>query len=110
MTSKDNYLKHIHDLTYFYVKKRYKKHCKNNNITFIEKQNLHEKVKNIFIDEKSKYEQFILKSLHDDFSVVDIDKVNTIFNDMQEDTEFICKRITEIIDQHQIDKGYYKIE
>ena len=110
MTTKDNYLKHIQDLTYFYVKKRYKKYCKNNNIKFIEKKDLQEKVKSIFINEKSKYEDFIFKSLENDFSVVDLDKVHTILNEMREDTEFICKRITEIIDQHQIDKGYYTSE
>ena len=102
------YLKHIQDLTYFYIKKRYKKHCKKNNLEFIPKDDLYPLVEKLFVDEKKKYKKYIFESLTEDFGTINEEEVNQIFEDMQEDSEFICKRITEIIDEHQIEKGYYK--
>ena len=107
--TKDNrYLKHIQDLTYFYIKKRYKKHCKKNNIEFIQREDLSNLVEKLFVDEKEKYKKYISEKLEEDFDQIDKKEVEQIFNDMQDDSEMICKRITEIIDEHQIKKGYYK--
>ena len=105
---KDNkYLKHIQDLTYFYIKKRYKKHCKKNNIEFIPKEDLYEIVKKLFCEEKDKYKKYIFEKIEEDFGDYDEKEVNEIFEDMQEDSDFICKRISEIIDEHQQKKGFY---
>ena len=102
------YLKHIQDLTYFYIKKRYKKHCKKNDIEFIEKDDLYGVVKKLFVSEKEKYKKYIFEKLGEDFGDFDQEEVNQIFEDMQEDSDMICTRITEIIDEHQVKKGYYK--
>jgi len=104
----NKYMKHIQDLTYFYTKKRYKKHCKRNDIDFIKKEDLYDVVKKIFVSEKEKYKKYIFEKLTEDFGDFDEEEVNQIFEDMQEDADMICKRITEIIDEHQVKKGYYK--
>jgi hypothetical protein len=103
----NKYLKHIQDLTYFYIKKRYKKHCKKNNIDFIKREDLYNLVEKLFVDEKKKYKKYIFEKLEEDFGEIDEGEVNQIFVDMQDDSEMICKRITEIIDEHQEKKGYY---
>ena len=104
---KNKYLKHIQDLTYFYIKKRYKKHCKKNDIEFIKREDLYNLVEKLFVEEKEKYKKYIFEKLEEDFGEIDEEEVNQIFDDMQDDSEMICKRITEIIDEHQVKKGYY---
>lgn len=103
----NKYLQHIQDLTYFYVKKRYKKYCKNKNIDFIPASELFKVVKEIFLDENAKYKKYIIENLEEDFGKIDIDEVNKILIDMEDDSDMICKRISEMIDEHQIKKGFY---
>lgn len=103
----NKYLQHIQDLTYFYVKKRYKKYCKKNNIDFIPACELFMVVKKIFLDENIKYKKYIIDNLEEDFGKIDIDEVNKILTDMEDDSDMICKRISEMIDEHQIKQGFY---
>ena len=108
-SKKENkYLQHIQDLTYFYIKKKYKKHCKKKSIEFIAKDDLYDVVKNLFVSEKDKYKKYIFEKLEEDFGEINKKEIDEIFEDMQEDSDMICTRISEVIDEHQIKKGYYK--
>ena len=80
---------------------------KNGYSLFIKREDLYNLVEKLFVDEKEKYKKYIFEKLEEDFGEIDEEEVNQIFDDMQDDSEMICKRITEIIDEHQVKKGYY---
>ena len=103
----DKYTKHIHDLTYFYIKKKYKKYCKKKQIKFIKKDDINVTIKDIFIKDKEKYRMYILDTLREDFKEIDETEINQIITDMIEDADFICKRLSDIIDEYQIKQGFY---
>ena len=103
-------MKHIYDLTYFYIKKKYKKILKKKQVDFIIREELFDTIKELLVtkDEKQKYRDYIMDNLKQDFENVDEKEVNEIFDDMEEDTDMICNKIKEMIDEYQVKQGYYQ--
>jgi len=111
MSNNENkYMKHIYDLTYFYIKKKYKKILKKKQVDFIIREELFDTIKELLVtkDEKQKYRDYIMDNLKQDFENVDEKEVNEIFDDMEEDTDMICNKIKEMIDEYQVKQGYYQ--
>lgn len=105
--SGNQYMKHIYDLTYFYIKKKYKKILKETNSKYIEKEKLKDTIQNLLVNEKIDYRIYILNELKKDFDNVEEREINELFDDMEEDTDMICNKIEKMIDEYQIQKGYY---
>jgi len=111
MSNEDNYMSHIHDLTYFYVKKKYKSYLKKSNLLYIPKEEIYMKVEKIFVEDNKKYRKYIILNLKNDFEDdIDLDNLNRIFDEMQEDKTMIINRIVEVIDEYQEDEGLYDKE
>lgn len=109
MSNDNQYMKHIYDLTYFYLKKKYKKILKKRQIDFIPRDQLFDSIKELLSekDEKQKYRDYILDNLKQDFGTVDEKEVTEIFDDMEQDTDMICNKIKEMIDEYQVKQGFY---
>ena len=99
----------IEEYTYFYLKKKYKIYCRENSIKHIEKENLKDAVEQLFKNEFEDCKTFVLEKINQEYQLNQSNKIEIedIFIDIKEDSNDVILKITDIIDEFQIKKGYY---
>jgi len=99
----------VEELTYFYVKKQYKKYCRGKDIKYIFKEDLLEVIKTIVNEKFTDCKEYIVKKLEIEYTLnnsnrIEIDK---IFIDLDNDRESLCEKLENIIDEFQNKRGFY---
>ena len=101
----------IEELTYFYVKKHYKRYCKEKGKKFILKENLLEVITNIVKDKFGDCKQYIIEKIEIDttLTIYQREEIDKIFIDIEDDRDTLYKRLENIIDEFQCKKGFYDL-
>ena len=99
----------VEELTYFYVKKQYKKYCRSKDITYILKENLFEVIKTIVNEKFIDCKEYIIKKLEIEYSLNNSNRIeiDNIFIDLDNDRESLSKKLENIIDEFQNKRGFY---
>ena len=99
----------IEELTYFYVKKEYKRYCRDKDKKFILKENLLEVITNIVKNKFEDCKKYIIKKIEIDniLTISQREEIDIIFIDIDNDRDTLYKRLENIIDEFQYKKGFY---
>ena len=99
----------VEELTYFYVKKQYKKYCRAKGIRYILKENLLEVITTIVNEKFLDCKEYIIKKLEIEFTLNNSNRIeiNNIFIDLDNDRESLFKKLEKIIDEFQNKRGFY---
>jgi len=99
----------IEEYTYFFIKKQYKSYCRENSMKYIEKKEINSVVENLLENKFNECKIFILDKLNGEYKLTDNNKseIDDIFSDIKEDNKDVVFKISEIIDEFQIKRGFY---
>ena len=99
----------VEELTYFYVKKHYKKYCRGKDIKYILKENLLKVIETIVNENFTDCREYIIKKIGLEYTLTTSDRleIDNIFIDLDNDRESLTKKLENIIDEFQNKRGFY---